>query len=241
LQTAYPAIAIKFLYLRINVKNAKHRLKVRAAYTIAKKFTLTLKLFLSKTLLPLLMAMLFLSLRKREKGNRLSLNNQKIIIAFWHGQMLTGWIYAKRLMPRGAPLHAVVSLSKDGVLLANALSVLGLRLIRGSSSKGKEAVKSEMRAALENGESIVITPDGPRGPKGVMKYGSIRLASESQTPVLFLKIHHRNAWRLKSWDAFEIPKPFSIVEIEPKLIAVPRFANEDELKAFCETKREEKC
>lgn len=192
-----------------------------------------LKILLSKTLLPLLIWLLYLTLRKHIHG---VVSEQKnIIVAFWHGKMLVGWLLAKSLV-RPKRCYAVVSLSKDGTMLANALEMMGFALIRGSSSRGKDVVKSEMIDCLREGNAIAITPDGPRGARHVFKYGSVRIASETQTPILFIDIAFEKAWRLeKSWDKFEIPKPFSRVEIHLTRIDVPKFETEDNLKAFTES------
>ncbi len=121
-------------------------------------------------------------------------------------------------------------------MLANALEMLKFGLIRGSSSRGKEVVKSEMMACLRAGGALAITPDGPRGARHVFKYGLIRIASETQTPILFANISFNKKWRLeKSWDKFEIPKPFSEVHIHLTRIDVPKFETEDDLKAFTDS------
>ncbi|MCS6989726.1 MAG: lysophospholipid acyltransferase family protein [Chloroherpetonaceae bacterium] len=185
---------------------------------------------MSKILLPALMRLLYLTLRKRVEGEMPKRKNA--IIAFWHGKMLVGWLLARSLV-KPTPCYAVVSLSKDGALLANALERLGFGLIRGSSSRGKEEVKAEMKSKLNEGNAVAITPDGPRGPREVFKYGSARIASETQTPIVFADIDIERKWRLeKSWDKFEIPKPFSRVMIRLAEINAPKFETEDDLKAF---------
>lgn len=157
---------------------------------------------------------------------------QGAFLAFWHGKMIVGWQLAKTLFPEKKRV-AIVSQSKDGEILANALEKLKFRLVRGSSSKGKEIIKEESHMALENGEVIAITPDGPRGPMETLKYGFIRMASETQTPIIFATIHYENAWLFKkSWDKFQVPKPFSKVHISLQTIQVPRFQSEEELKAY---------
>ncbi len=192
-----------------------------------------MKILLSKTLLPLFIWLLYLTLRKQLHGEVPKQKN--LIVAFWHGKMLVGWLFAKSLV-RPKKCYAVVSLSKDGTLLANALEMMRFGLIRGSSSRGKEMVKAEMKACLQAGHAVAITPDGPRGARHVFKYGSIRMASETATPMLFVDITCEKAWRLEnSWDKFEIPKPFSRVQIHLNCIQVPKFETEDELKAFTDS------
>ncbi len=176
---------------------------------------------------------MYLTLRKHIHGEIPKQKN--LIVAFWHGKMLVGWLLAQSLV-HPKKCHAVVSLSKDGTMLANALEMLNFGLIRGSSSRGREVVKAEMLACLQAGNAIAITPDGPRGARHVFKYGSVRIASETQTPILFVDIMFEKAWRLeKSWDKFEIPKPFSRVEIYLTRIDVPKFETEDALKAFTDS------
>lgn len=162
------------------------------------------------------------------------------LFAFWHGTMLTGWLFARQFLKQllhseSAEPQAVVSLSKDGELLSGALRRLRFDLIRGSSSKGGEEVKVLVREALRRGQAIAITPDGPRGPREVFKYGSVRLASETGRAIVFARITHHDFWQLKSWDRFEIPKPFSRADVRLSLIAVPPFfgeCGEADLKNF---------
>lgn len=160
-----------------------------------------------------------------------------LIFAFWHGKMLTGWLQAQSCFPK-TRFSAIISLSKDGEILAGALKALNFDLIRGSSSHGKQAVKEEARKVLDAGQCIAVTPDGPRGPREVFKYGTVRLASEAGKPLVFAYIRHENYWQLRSWDKFEIPKPFSKVQIALFCIAVPKFDSDAELIAFAEKQSE---
>ena len=41
-----------------------------------------------------------------------------------------------------------------------------------------------MIKAIENGESIAITPDGPKGPKEIVKDGIIKLAQTTGAPIV---------------------------------------------------------
>ncbi|NTU68050.1 MAG: DUF374 domain-containing protein [Chlorobiaceae bacterium] len=154
-----------------------------------------------------------------------------VVFAFWHGKMATGWLLALRLFPGTVP-SAVVSLSRDGQLLSDTLGRLGFKLIRGSSSKGKEEVRSGITEGLRSGGVVAVTPDGPRGPIHRFKYGTLRLASESGSPILFADIAHERPRMLKSWDRFEIPGLFGRTVVTLHLVDVPRFADEMELQRF---------
>jgi len=182
-------------------------------------------------LLKLLVATLKIRIILPEKG--LPGNEHGIIFAFWHGRMVTGWMLSRRLFPE-AVISTVVSLSGDGQILSNALDRLGFRLIRGSSSKGKEEVKSGIVTALDTCGVVAVTPDGPRGPLHRFKYGTLRIASEHRTPLVFAEIFHDRARRLKSWDRFEIPAPFSRVTVRLHTLEIPLFSSEEALRTFAD-------
>jgi lysophospholipid acyltransferase (LPLAT)-like uncharacterized protein len=65
----------------------------------------------------------------------------------------------------------------------------------------------------EQGRSLTITPDGPRGPREVVKPGLVRLASLTGLPVLPVASASRRPWVLRSWDGFRVPRPFARVWI----------------------------
>ena len=132
----------------------------------------------------------------------------KGIVVFWHGSMLAVWKYFAKYQP-----VAVVSLSKDGEILSRLLSKWGFSLIRGSSSrKGKEVLEEIVKATSE--KLILMTPDGPRGPIYVMKPGAVVSASRSGVPIYLcgVKINYKHTF-IRSWDKFQLPLPFSRIEI----------------------------
>ena len=156
---------------------------------------------------------------------------EKCIFAFWHGKMVYGWLLAQQLFPK-REIHAVVSLSQDGEILSQTLEKLGFTLIRGSSSKGSSEVKAVMLAELEKNGIIAITPDGPRGPRHSFKYGTLRLASEKHIPIIFAAIRYSRSKQLTSWDKFEIPFPFSEVNVTFHRIEVPEMKSRKDLEMF---------
>lgn len=182
-------------------------------------------------ILRLLMASLKIEVIPPEKG--LPGKEHGVLFTFWHGKMVTGWLLGKRLF-RGIPVSAVVSLSGDGQILSDTLGRLGFRLIRGSSSRGREEVRSAISEVLRNREVVAVTPDGPRGPLYRFKYGTIRLASEHRTPLVFAEITHERFRQLGSWDRFEIPFPFSRVTVRLHTIEVPEFPSEEALRAYAD-------
>jgi lysophospholipid acyltransferase (LPLAT)-like uncharacterized protein len=188
---------------------------------------------ISRHILPLLLKLLYKSLRisVTNPPYEMSPSSKGIIFAFWHGKMAAGWILARALYPE-KKASAVVSRSEDGRILSDTLQQFGFTLIRGSSSRGSVEVVRGMQDTLEKGEIVVITPDGPRGPAGQFKYGSLRLAARNHYPLIFAEISYADSWKLKSWDRFEIPKPFSRATVQLQQIELPDFKSEEELRAF---------
>lgn len=147
----------------------------------------------------------------------------KCIVAFWHSKMIAGWYVSKK------DALGLVSPSKDGDHLTSVLKKWGYTVVRGSSSKkGMEALEEAM-AMVKNGSSkrIVITPDGPRGPSEIMKRGAFIASKELGIPLVFLHIKYKRSYTLtKSWDKFEIPLPFSIVEVRAEELDTSNFPDD---------------
>ncbi len=141
----------------------------------------------------------------REKG--------PAIWAVWHNRLLVIPLLYTRFLKRKRKGCILVSPSKDGALLASVMCHFGLEGVRGSSNKRAAQALVECRRRLLSGWDLGITPDGPRGPVYVAAPGVLQLARLTQKPVLPLRVEYSRKWTLKSWDRFQIPKPFSRVTI----------------------------
>lgn len=129
------------------------------------------------------------------------------IIAFLHGKMMPIWYRF-----RGGSHNALVSSSRDGQLLSDYLehSLRFGQVIRGSSSKGgSAALRTMIRTLSEAQQPLLVTPDGPRGPAGIPKQGSLVAASKAGTMIVVAIWSARRVYRVHSWDRMEIPYPFS--------------------------------
>jgi lysophospholipid acyltransferase (LPLAT)-like uncharacterized protein len=133
---------------------------------------------------------------------------ERCIYALWHARMLP-LIYAYR----GLGVAALVSHSRDGALISGVIERIGYVAARGSSSRGGQQGFQELLRYAEQGRSLTITPDGPRGPREVLKPGLVLLASRTGLPVLPVASASRRAWILRSWDGFRVPRPFARVWI----------------------------
>lgn len=138
--------------------------------------------------------------------------NERYIGALWHNRLLLLPFILRRYLPqrRGA---ALISASRDGAILADLVERFGYDTVRGSSSrKGASAIR-QLGEVIAGGRDVVITPDGPRGPAYVLGQGIIYLAQQSGTEVVPIDMEYSSSWRVKSWDRFILPKPFSKVRV----------------------------
>ncbi len=128
------------------------------------------------------------------------------ILSSWHGQLLPHlWANRQR------NFCAMVSQHGDGEIIFRIIEGWGYRGVRGSSSRGgREALKA-MVDELQSGSKFAITPDGPRGPRGSVQMGVMIASTRSKVPIVPIWSEMPNAWHLKSWDRFQLAKPFSKV------------------------------
>ena len=77
----------------------------------------------------------------------------------------------------------------------------------GSSSRGGTDALRRLLRSLRDGWDVVIVPDGPRGPREVVKPGVVALAAASGAPIAPVAVGASREWRLSSWDRFRIPRP----------------------------------
>jgi len=60
-------------------------------------------------------------------------------------------------------------------------------LIRGSSSRGGQEVLKKVFSIEDDSAYILLTPDGPRGPRMVCKKGAFIISQKKQIPLYFIK------------------------------------------------------
>ena len=156
-------------------------------------------------------------------------------LTFWHGQQfaLLRWARWQRMV-------ALVSLSRDGELVAAALSRLGIESARGSSSRGGtgglKAIVRRMRAGLDAAFAV----DGPRGPARVVRGDgavlSARLAGGLVVPMAAACA--RCHVFVRAWDHFELPLPFTRVAVALGPPLEPAEATAEMVAAAIERTRE---
>jgi lysophospholipid acyltransferase (LPLAT)-like uncharacterized protein len=190
------------------------------------------KWFLVSRLGPILVRLLGATLRFEIHGmdrvRELHGRGRRVIYAFWHGRMIL-----PAYTHRGEGVAILISRHGDGEIIARIVERLGFVPIRGSTTRGGFPGLLEMLRAAERGHDLAFTPDGPKGPRFVVQQGVVFAAQKTGLPIIPSGIAAGSAWVLKSWDAFQIPKPFSracIVCAEP--IEVPRDLSDGDVEAM---------
>ena len=133
-----------------------------------------------------------------------------VIWIFWHAHILPMPLVYRRWI-RHRRMVVLTSASRDGEVLARTMACFGLGAVRGSSSRRGALALRELVAAIRRGEDVIITPDGPRGPPEVMQAGVAQLAALTGAPVVPIRVVADRPWHLRTWDAFQVPRPFSRV------------------------------
>jgi lysophospholipid acyltransferase (LPLAT)-like uncharacterized protein len=137
--------------------------------------------------------------------------SRSFLLALWHENLLVaGWAVG-----RYPNTYTLASGSEDGEIAAGVASAFGLEVWRGSSSQGGvRALKQIVDFARSPRRfRLALTLDGPRGPRRVAKEGLAYVASRCDLPIVCVGVACRDAWRLRSWDRMQIPRPFRRVQI----------------------------
>jgi lysophospholipid acyltransferase (LPLAT)-like uncharacterized protein len=144
------------------------------------------------------------------------------ILCFWHGRLLM-IPYAWRT---GMPIQVLISAHRDGRLIAEAMRYFSIGTRSGSTKRGGAEALRVMLRTLAGGDSIGITPDGPRGPRMRATPGTIAAARLSGVPIIPLAFASSRRRLLGTWDRFVLALPFGRgVFVWGEAIHVPRDAD----------------
>jgi lysophospholipid acyltransferase (LPLAT)-like uncharacterized protein len=152
-------------------------------------------------------------------------NAPQHVILFWHECVLLA-LYAKWRRPT----ITISSQSKDGDIMVSIMKLYGVRdPARGSSNRGgTKALRHVLRAARD-GINIAVTPDGPKGPRRVVKEGVVYIAQMSGLVIVPFHFTAKRKKRLRSWDRMIFPIPFSkAIYLYGEPIVVPRDGDVEE-------------
>jgi hypothetical protein len=133
-------------------------------------------------------------------------SGQPVVLQFWHGDMFIGWFLTSPLKPA-----AIVSQAGDGDIASAVLEGLEYVTFRGSSTRGgRQAYMGMIRYLKKRSIKVsAFASDGPRGPRRVMKPGTLVTAQHLDGYVIPFAAASKWAIRARGWDKFAIPLPFS--------------------------------
>ena len=139
------------------------------------------------------------------------ISQEQSIVVCWHGELLIS-PQAYRYFHKKQLASGIISRHFDGEMIARVLMYFSIAPLRGSSSRGAKQVLLEAFRALKKGDDLLVTPDGPRGPRHSISDGAIALAHKAKAPVLTVNYIPKAYWQIDSWDKFVIPKPFTTID-----------------------------
>jgi hypothetical protein len=126
---------------------------------------------------------------------------ERFIYVFWHEGILAAIKFRE-------PMTVLTSHHADGELMTRVVKHLGLKVIRGSTTRGGSgAMLGLIRRTA--GTHIALTPDGPVGPRRRLKPGAVALASMTGLRIVPFGVGCSASWRAHSWDRMMVPKPYS--------------------------------
>ncbi len=130
------------------------------------------------------------------------------VMAFWHGRILPAMFYF-----RHRDIVVITSDNFDGEWIARIIHRFGYMTSRGSTSRNAARAALKAKRMMEQGHAVGFTLDGPRGPAKVAQPGAVWLAKVTGNPIVPFHVEASSYWTTRSWDATQIPRPFSRVAI----------------------------
>ena len=154
------------------------------------------------------------------------------IYTFWHNRVFLSTYFWRRRR-----IVVMTSKSFDGEYIARFIQRFGYGASRGSSTRGATGAVVEMVRLMRAGCPTAFTIDGPKGPRYVAKMGAVLLAKKTGNPILPFTITADRFWEAKkSWDGFQVPRPFARARVG---IAPPIFVRPDADETELNAKRDE--
>jgi lysophospholipid acyltransferase (LPLAT)-like uncharacterized protein len=151
----------------------------------------------------------------------------RYIYALWHEYLLLPMYQF-----RDAGVAVLISEHRDGELANLVGRQFGLRVVRGSTTRGGVPALRRL-IALGRASSLALTVDGPRGPRRRVKLGVAYLAAQTGMAIVPTGVAYERPWRLRSWDRLAVPRPGSrAVAVADAPIVVPPYTNRTQMERY---------
>ncbi|MEB3245543.1 MAG: DUF374 domain-containing protein [Vampirovibrionales bacterium] len=136
-----------------------------------------------------------------------------VLFVMWHGRM-----FSMLTLPVARKnLCVLISGSNDGKIITSVAHQLGFGAVAsGSAHKGGAQAARTLLDKLGQGYSLVVTADGPRGPKYRVKPGVIKLAALANVPVVpvIASAAQPILQFPRAWDDFHAPNYFASIQVQ---------------------------
>lgn len=142
------------------------------------------------------------------------LRNKKPMLAFfWHERialMPPCWpALFRHLQAKQRTAYILSSLNADAEAPGRTIEFFHMERVRGSPKQGWIYATKTMLRLLRSDNIVVITADGPKGPRHQLAMPLIKLAKRSEAPVVpFMAASSRMKILRKTWDRTSLPLPF---------------------------------
>jgi hypothetical protein len=152
-------------------------------------------------------------------AERVYAGGRRCIYAFWHRSIFSAmWWWRK------TGVVVMNTTNFDGQWTRRVVERFGYLTAQGSSSRGGLKGLVVMARRLDEGHDVAFTIDGPRGPRYVAKPGPVMLARRTGQPIVVFHAGLDRAFTFeKSWDLFQLPRPFArgVIFIAPPIEVAP--------------------
>ncbi len=165
------------------------------------------------------------TIRLEYRGLEVLDEHPQAALALWHGRLLVGAFGGGKLC-----VASMASKSPDGEVAARAVEALGVRIVRGSSTRGGKEALRQLFKLVSDGEvcRAGLTVDGPKGPARRVKLGIVTLARHFGVPIIPASFSSKPYWMLRSWDHMVLAPPFSrmILALGPPVVVSDDLSDE---------------
>lgn len=141
------------------------------------------------------------------------IEKEKCILMLWHNRLAPVPFILSQYTPQ-TRYAALISGSRDGDILKHiAHSYKNGSTIQVPHLARYQALQNIIRHVNERKTIVIMTPDGPRGPRYELKPGIAIAALQTQAHVISLNWEAKSYWEFKTWDRFRLPKPFTSIQV----------------------------
>lgn len=158
-------------------------------------------------------------------------NGEALICTLWHDRLVMSPYFFPLDLARAC---SITSDARAGSLVGRVQLRFGLETIRMSSHKRHVVLSRQVIEKINEGCSIGIAVDGPRGPSREAKIVPLMWARTTGKRVFMITYSVKSAGRLPAWDKMLLPRPFTsgVLMCREFSADIPRRLGADQMEAL---------